>query len=396
MTAFAHRMDGVTGSAIRELFKLMADPEIISFGGGNPCRESFPSQAVSGIAAEALASDGATVLQYGATEGYLPLRESYLQHIAAPKGVQADIENVLITHGSMQGLDLLTKVLVDPGDAVLVESPTFLGALQGFQTYQANRIPVEMDDDGVIIEDLEEKMKKYRPKMFYCIPTFQNPTGKTLSLERRRQVAQLAEKYDVIVAEDDPYCDLRFRGEALPPIKTFDESGHVVLLNSFSKILSPGIRVGVAVGEPALIRKMTILKQCTDTHTSNLSQVIAHEFLKRGLLPGHLTRIIPIYRERLDAMLAGLDKYFPKGCTFTRPKGGLFVWCALDGENWDIEALAARAAQEIKVAFVPGKFFYVDPAKMGLNTMRLNFSAASPERIDEGVKRLGTLISNML
>lgn len=395
MSSFAKRMDGVSGSVIREILKLMGDPEIISFGGGNPSKESFPIQLVETITNEVLEQNGANILQYGTTEGYAPLRESYLEHIAWPKGIEAEVQNVLTLTGSSQGIDLLTKVYIDPGDVVLVESPTFLGALQTFNTYQAKCVPVEMDDEGTIPENLEEQIKKHHPKLFYCIPTFQNPTGKTLGVERRKQIAALAEKYDIIVIEDDPYGDLRFRGTAVPPIKTFDKSGHVVMLNSFSKILSPGLRVGIAVATPEILRKMTVAKQGVDTHTSNLSQAIADGFLRKGMLPTHLKEICPDYLKRLDAMLGGLAAFFPEGFKYTKPEGGLFVWGELP-KAIDMPALLARATKEIKVAFIPGQYFYVDPAVMGQNTMRFNFSSATPERITIGLEKLGKLVKEVL
>lgn len=395
MTRFASRMDGVSGSIIREILKMMGDPEIISFGGGNPAKESFPIETVEAIAHEALEQNGAGILQYGTTEGYAPLRASYLEHIAHPKGVAANEENVLTLSGSMQGVDLVTKVFIDPGDVILVESPTFLGSLQAFNTYQAKCVPVAMDKEGVDLNDLEEKVRAHNPKLFYTIPTFQNPTGKTLGAERRRAIAEMASKYDFIVIEDDPYCDLRYSGAPQPPIKTFDKTGNVVLLNSFSKILSPGLRVGTALASAEIIRKMTIAKQSSDTHTSNLTQAIADAFLRRGLLPGHLKAIIPMYAERLNALLTGLDTFFPAGFTHTAPEGGLFVWGELAADV-DMPALLKRATAECKVAFVPGQFFYVDPSTMGHNTMRLNFSSATPERITIGVERLGKLLRESL
>ncbi len=391
MVQFAKRMEGVSGSVIREILKLMGDPEIISFGGGNPAKESFPIDLVEQLAHEVLEQNGANILQYGTTEGYGPLRESYLAHIARPKGIVAEPENVLPLTGSMQGLDLITKVFVDPGDVVLVESPTFLGALQAFYTYQANCIPVNMDDEGVDLNDLEEKIRTHRPKLFYVIPTFQNPTGKTLRVERRKAIAALAEKYDFIVIEDDPYCDLRYSGTSVPPIKTFDTSGNVILLNSFSKILSPGLRVGTLLASAELIRKLTVAKQSSDTHTSNLTQAIADAFLRRGLLPGHLGSIIPMYAERLNALLSGLEAFFPKDFRYIKPEGGLFVWGELPGIP-DVPAMLKRATGECKVAFIPGQYFYVRPESMGQNTMRLNFSSATPERITLGLERLGKLV----
>ncbi len=395
MVKFAKRMENVSGSVIREILKLMGDPEIISFGGGNPAKESFPIELVEQIAHEVLEKNGANILQYGTTEGYMPLRESYLTHIARPKGVTAGEESVLTLTGSMQGVDLVAKVFIDPGDVVLVESPTFLGSLQAFHTYQANCVPVNMDDEGVDLNDLEEKIRAHRPKLFYVIPTFQNPTGKTLGIERRRAIAELAAKYDIIVVEDDPYCDLRYSGSPVPPIKTFDQSGNVILLNSFSKILSPGLRVGALVATPEITKKLTVAKQSSDTHTSNLTQAIADMFLRRGLLPGHLNNIIPMYAERLRTMLAGIEAHFPASFRYTRPEGGLFVWGELPGTP-DVPAMLKRATSEFKVAFIPGQYFYIRPESMGQNTIRLNFSSATPERIAIGMERLGRLVKESI
>jgi len=395
MPNFASRMDGISGSVIRELFKLMADKEIISFGGGNPAAESFPISTIEEITSEILREKGTAILQYGTTEGYMPLRESYIEHIAQPKGINAKVEEVITTTGSTQGIDLALKVFTNPGDVVLVESPTFLGTLQAMRMYQLKCVPVEMDQEGVNIDDLEEKIKQYNPKLFYCIPTFQNPSGKTLGVERRKQIAKLAETYDIVVLEDDPYCDLRYSGEPVPSIKSFDKSGNVILLNSFSKNISPGLRVGTVLAQPAFIKKMTVAKQSSDTHTSNLTQAIVDSFLRRGLLPGHLKSIIPLYAQRLEAMLSGLDKHFPKGFTFTRPEGGLFVWGELP-VNIDMPKLLERATKEAKVAFIPGQYFFVDPQTMGQNTMRFNFSGATVEQIQTGLEKLGALVAQAI
>ncbi|OQB24395.1 MAG: 2-aminoadipate transaminase [Firmicutes bacterium ADurb.Bin182] len=389
MPEFARRMEHVTGSAIRELFKLLADPGIISLGGGNPARESFPVEELKEIIFELMTESGVNLLQYGSTEGYMPLREAYLERIAKPKGIEGDIQNVLTLTGSMQGLDLLCKVFLNPGDAVLVESPTFLGALQAFTVYQAELVPVNMDDEGIIIDHMEEMIIKHHPKLFYCIPTFQNPTGKTLRAKRREQLVRLAEKHDLIIIEDDPYCDLRYKGDPVPPIKKFDEEERVVMLNSFSKIISPGIRVGCALGKKEIIRKMSVAKQCSDTHTPNLTQAAVAEFLSRGLLPGHLKRILPYYAERLAAMLDSMDECFPESCRYTRPEGGLFVWGELeDGIN--VTELFKIAATELKVAFIPGEQFFTCP-EMGKNTFRFNFSSENRKNIESAIRKLGAL-----
>lgn len=393
MTAFASRMDNVSGSAIRELFKLLGDPQIISFGGGNPSKDSFPVDLVRQMTDKILAEKGTVVLQYGATEGYKPYIEACLEYLRARKGLVGTPANMLALSGSMQGIDLITRIFVNPGDAVLVESPSFLGALQTFNLYQAKLVPVEMEEDGIVIETLERLMKEHKPKLFYCIPTFQNPTGRTLSAKKRRQVAELARKYDVIVIEDDPYCELRYTGEPLPAIKSFDEDGHVILLSSFSKTLSPGLRVGNAFGREDIIRKMTICKQSADTHSCNITQAIAAEFVAGGYMVPHLEQIIPDYAVRMNTMLDALAKYFPSDCTYTKPDGGLFIWGELPKGTPALE-LFKRAVEEIKVAFVPGEHFFISP-DMGKNTFRLNFSAETPERIEEGVRLLGGLISKL-
>ena len=393
MTQFAKRMDGITGSAIREIFKLLSRGDIISFGGGNPSASSFPADDIRAIADDLLAHRGAQILQYGPTEGYAPLRAGIAEKVLPPKGVFVDESRVLPLTGSIQGMDLLCRVFVNPGDTVLVESPTFLGALQTLKIYEANIVAVPCDAEGVSVERLEELMKLHRPKLFYCIPTFQNPSGKTIGVERRKRIAKLAEKYDVIVAEDDPYCDLRYSGEPLPAIKSYDEAGQVLLMNSFSKIISPGIRVGCITGAPDILRKLTIAKQGADTHTSNLSQAIVAEFLQRNMLPMQIARILPEYKRRLDAMLAAMDAHMPAECEYTRPEGGLFVWGEIKG--LDMEALLLRATEEKKVAYIPGVHFFADREGV-MGTFRLNFTGTAFENIEVGIKRLAELVNSEL
>lgn len=392
MYRFADRMGQVSASAIREIFKALANPEIISFGGGSPANESFPIDVIKDITDKALVEKGEKILQYGITEGWPALRQAYVEHIAKPKGITATVDNVIVTTGASQGIQLLADVFLNPGDVVLVESPTFLGVFSVFNKYFVKCVPVSMDEHGLIIDDLEAKIKEHNPKMLYTIPTFQNPTGRTLPIERRQQVATLASQYNFIVLEDDPYCDLRYKGEEVPNIKTFDKTGNVVLLNSFAKIISPGLRVGTVLAEPEIIQKLTVAKQGADTHTSNLSQEICAEFLNRGLLPGHLKNIKPIYEERLNAMLRAIKLYFPEGTKYTEPEGGLFVWVELPGSP-DVLELFKKAASEYKVAFVPGIHFCKNPDD-GIRHLRLNFSSSRPEQIEEGIKRLGELFTN--
>lgn len=387
--AFAHRFDTVTGSAIREIFKVIAQPGMISFAGGNPAASALPDELVSRYCVQVLQENGKAILQYGATEGYTPLVESlkvYLQDM-----LKIDIPAVLPVTGSTQAMDLLCKAFIDPGDVILVENPSFLGNMQCMKLYQANMIPLESDDEGIIIESLEKLAKEYHPKLLYIIPTFQNPTGKTLPMERRKKVAELASKYNFIVAEDDPYRDLRYSGEPLPSIKSFDTDGHVVFMGSFSKIISPGLRVGYMVGTEEIIRKCTIGKQSSDVHTSNLTQAVVDRFLRDNVLPGHIASICASYRDQMNAMLEELES-FPAGTKWTKPQGGLFIWVELPVGLDALEIL--QKAIEKKVAFVPGTHFCADGGHE--NTLRLNFSNSSIEQIRTGMTALREIIAKSL
>ena len=385
----AERMQGVNGSAIRELFKLLGDPEIISFGGGNPAKECFPKEDIEKITAALLRDKSDVLLQYGATEGYLPLRKAYIEKILPDLGLTAELENVLALTGSMQGLDLICKVVVNPGDVVLVEEPSFLGALQTFNIAQAKLVPVPLHTDGIHVDELEALVREYRPVMFYTIPTFQNPTSWVSGIEARKAIARLAAEYDMIVIEDDPYASLRFSGEKLPTIKSFDTSGNVILMSSFSKTISPGMRVALCCGNAELIRKMTIAKQSADTHSPNLNQAIIAEYLNRDLLPEHIAEISKVYAHSASVMIEAMEEYFPDWVEYEKPIGGLFIWCTLP-EGWDASELFKKAVAR-KVAFVPGVSFFTTPGK-GNNTFRLNFSAEPEERIRRGIRTLGDLL----
>ena len=382
---FAHRFDQVSGSAIREIFKVIAQPGMISFAGGNPSPSALPDQKVSDLARHVLEKDGKAILQYGATEGYPSFLESLKPFVEQQLGVQ--IPAVLPVTGSTQAMDLLCKALIDPGDTILVENPSFLGNLQCMKLYQANIIPVESDDNGLLPDDLESKIRQYHPKMLYTIPTFQNPTGKTLPENRRKAVAELANQYGMVVAEDDPYRDLRYKGAPVPSIKSFDSDGWVMFLGSFSKIISPGLRVGFIAGNADIIRKCTVGKQSTDVHTANLNQAIVDQFIRQGLLPGHIEKICQEYGIKMETMLRCLDS-FPEGVHFTRPEGGLFIWADLPGKI-DAVSMLAKAVEK-KVAYVPGTYFCVDGGH--LNTIRLNFSNSSIEQIEYGMNALSSII----
>ena len=384
---FAKHMAPISGSAIRDIFKLLGKPGMISFAGGNPSNAALEPDVIAPIAQEVISTIGAPILQYGATEGFIPLRESIHRYLL-DSGVPCEESQVLPTAGSTQGMDLLLKALIDPGDVVLVEDPTFLGALQTISTYNAKIVAVPSDENGILPDELEKAMKQYKPKLAYIIPTFQNPTGTTLSVERRRRVAELAVKYGVLVAEDDPYHDLRYEGETLPTIKSFDKEGWIVYLASFSKIISPGMRVGaMVVSFPALLRKCVIGKQSSDLHSPLITQAIVDAYLRKGLLKEHVKRILVGYKKQLETMISGFES-FPEGTKLTKPQGGLFVWAELP-ENINTTALLQKAVDN-GVAYVPGTHFY--PNGGHHNTIRLNFSNSPEDKIVIGMEKLAKVL----
>ena len=383
--SFARRFDHVSGSAIREIFKVIAQPGMISFAGGNPSLSALPDEQVKLISQDVLSTNGKAILQYGATEGYPSFLESLKKYVQEHLNLQ--VPAVLPVTGSTQAMDLLCKALINPGDRIIVENPTFLGNIQCMKLYEAELVPVHSDEFGLDPDHLEQFIQEVKPKMIYTIPTFQNPTGLTLSLERRKRVAELANYYGVIVAEDDPYRDLRYRGSDLPPIKAFDENGWVVFLGSFSKVISPGLRVGYMAGDTGIIRKCTIGKQSSDVHTTNLSQAIVDQYLRRNLLPEHIKKISGEYRAQCDRMLEHLED-FPAGVNSTKPDGGLFIWVDLPEKVSALELL--QKAIEKKVAFVPGTHFYTNGGHE--NTMRLNFSGSTLTQIDQGMDTLQKLV----
>ncbi len=387
----ASQMQTLSGSAIREIFHLLSKPGMISFAGGNPAASALEPDVISELGQKALEKHGWMLLQYGATEGFAPLRESIVSFVKRA-GVVTKPSRVFPTQGSQQAMDLLCKALINPGDVVLVESPTFLGALHTLRTYRADLKALETDEGGVIVDAAEEAIRRYRPKLMYVIPTFQNPTGRTLAFERREKLADLAAKYGVVLAEDDPYRDVRFSGTPLPSIKSFDKEGWVVYLGSFSKVIAPGLRVGYAVVDNEdLLKKMIIGKQATDVHSPLLSQAIVDGYLRSGRMEDHLASISQDYKARLDVMLDRLDK-LPPSVTHTRPEGGLFVWAQLpEGVN-ALEMLTK--AVERNVAYVPGTHFYFNGGH--LNTMRLNFSNGQFSDVAEGMERLTSVILETL
>lgn len=383
---FADRFEGVTGSAIRRIFALLADPEIISFAGGNPSPATFPAEALAEIAQQLIAEKSATILQYGGTVGRADLIEE-VKKLFEQEGLQPKKEELITLTGSTQGINLMTKALINPGDAMLVENPTFLGALQAFKVYEANIVGVEMDEMGMRMDDLEAKLAKHQPKFIYTIPTFQNPTGRTLPADRREKMVALAEQYGALILEDDPYGALRFSGEAPPSIKSFDRNGIVVKLMSFSKTISPGLRVGAAYGPEEVIAKFNLAKQGEDLHTANLNQSMVAEYIKSGAYPARVAENCKLYGAKMEAMYAAIKAYFPAEARVVKPEGGMFIWVELPEHINATELFQAAVAR--KVAYVPGTHFYADGGRD--NTLRLNYTMAEPEQIAEGIKALGAL-----
>ncbi len=382
-TRFAARMDGITGSAIRELFKLTARPGVISFGGGNPSPAALPDEIVAGLSKQLIETNGKNLLQYGMTEGLPSLREALVPYIQEEFSVKASVDTILPVTGSTQAFNLLLDAYTDPGDVILTEDPTFLGAVQAMKLHQLQVVPVESDESGLRIEALEEAIRRYHPRMLYTIPTFQNPTGVTMPLDRRKKIAALAEKYDLLVAEDDPYHSLRYTGAVLPTIKSFDKCGKVALMGSFSKVISPGLRVGFLVCEPQLMRKCVICKQSDDLHTANLNQAIVEAYLRQNLLAPHVAATCERYGAQMRCMIDGLST-IPGISRFTRPEGGLFIFAWLR-EGVDATGMLAKAVEK-GVAYVPGTHFY--PNGGHDNTLRLNFSNADIPAIRRGMELL--------
>ncbi|NLV88106.1 MAG: PLP-dependent aminotransferase family protein [Tissierellia bacterium] len=389
---YAKRMDNIKASEIRELLKLTQQPHIISFAGGMPAPESFPIEEFKKVNQEVLENNGALAMQYGPTEGYLPLREVIAKRMKKLQ-VDATAENVLVTSGSQQGLDFAAKIFINPGDIIVCESPTYLGAINAFKAYEPKFIEVSTDDHGMDMEELEEVLKSNdNVKFIYVIPDFQNPSGKTWSVERRKKLVELANKYNVAIIEDNPYGELRFEGEILPAIKHFDTEGRVAFLGTFSKILSPGLRLGWVVADKEFLSKFILVKQGADLQSSTISQVEVAKFLEIYDLDEHIQKIIELYRHRRNVMMEAIEKEFPKEVKYTYPEGGLFTWIVLP-EYMNARELAARAL-EYNVAYVPGGSFF--PNGGNENTARLNYSNMNDEKIREGIKALGKVIKEAL
>jgi len=385
-TAFAQRMNAMKPSSIREMLKMTERPDVISFAGGLPAPELFPVEHIRAAAERVLGECGARAFQYGVSEGIAPLREQIAVEMSRRR-VACAADDILITTGSQQALDLLGKVFIDAGDVILTETPTYMAAIQAFQCFQADFRPVATDELGVIPEAVDELAAEGRARFLYVIPNFQNPTGRTLSLERRRQLAEIAAHRNLLIVEDDPYGRLRYRGEHLPPIKTFDESGRVIYLSTFSKTVAPGFRTGWVVASGPMRDKLVIAKQAADLHTSSFDQLVLDRYLRDFDNRRHVERVCAAYGERYAVMDEALRRHMPEGFSWTRPEGGMFLW--VSGPR-TMSAMAVLAeAVEAGVAFVPGADFF--PCGGGENHMRLNFSNAGPEVIRDGIARLAAI-----
>lgn len=390
----SNRMSKIKGSAIREIFKALADPEVISLAGGNPAPELFPNKEMAEFAKDVLENNPVLALQYGITEGYMPLRQLVAELLAEREGINEDFNDTIIVSGGQQGIELATKCLVNEGDVVIVEEPSFIGALNAFRSYGAKLVGVPVCDDGMDIDALKKAVAENdNVKVIYTIPTFQNPSGITMSLEKRKALYEVAKENNIVIIEDNPYGELVFDGEKSKTIKSMDKEGIVIYCGSYSKVLAPGLRIGFVSAHKDIIGKMVVAKQVSDVHTPVLTQVLAYEFIKKYGLDDHIEQIRALYKHKCQTMLDAIDKYFPAGVTHTTPNGGLFIWCDLNGD-YDMNEIA-KICTERKVACVPGSTFMTDLDKP-CSAFRLNYSTVTDEKIEQGVKILGEVLTEVM
>ena len=390
---FSDKAQGMKASEIRELLKLVEAGDVISLAGGLPAPETFPVETIKEIAAEILTHHADKALQYGTTKGFTPLRLALADWMEKRYGIPTSKVEIMMVAGSQQALDLIGRVFINPGDIVVVEGPTYLAALNAFKYYDPEFLSIPMDDNGMMVDLLEEKLRKLNAegkkiKFVYTVSTFQNPMGVTMSIDRRKRLIELAKEYDFLIVEDSPYSELRYSGEPIPPIKHFDDEGRVMYLGTFSKILSPGMRLGWIAAHPHFIRKIEIAKQAVDLCANTLSQVIAWKYVADGHLDEHIPKIIEFYKPRRNAMLEALEEYMPEGVKWTKPDGGMFIWVTLP-EGIDTKMMAEKAISR-GVAYVPGEAFFAH--REVKNAMRLNFTYVPEEKIRDGVKRLAEVI----
>ncbi|MCI9626645.1 MAG: PLP-dependent aminotransferase family protein [Clostridia bacterium] len=389
---FADRVVDLKASAIREMFKLMAKGDVVALSGGAPAPESFPTEELAEISAKILREQGTVALQYSVTEGYQPLRDMVVERTRAANKL-TEYDDTIITTGAQQAIDLAFKALVNDGEGIIVERPSFVGTLNSARSYRAKLYDVPVLDDGMDLDRVEQLLQTENIKLIYTIPTFQNPTGITMSDEKRQRLIDLAVKYDVYIVEDNPYGDLRFAGDPKKNIKSLDPDGRVIYCGTFSKILSPGLRIGWVSAHRDIIERIVVVKQANDVHTPIFNQMMAAEFMKQYDMDEHIARLCKLYGRKCGIMLDALDNYFPEGCTYTRPEGGLFLWCTLP-EGTDTKELLTRCIER-KVAFVPGNTCMVD-IDAPTRYMRLNYSAVAEDKIDWAVKTMSDVIRESL
>lgn len=390
---FSEKVSHIQASAIREILKFTSDPEVISLAAGNPAPEAFPVEEITRISNDIFKEDPILALQYSISEGYTPLRDLLKKELEKKGEFDPERDELIITSGAQQANAMIAKVLCDPGDIICCESPSFIGSLNAFKSYNVDLKGITLEEDGMNLEELEETLKTGKVKLIYVIPNFQNPTGLTTSLEKRKGIYALAKQYGAVILEDNPYGDLRFDGENIPSIKSMDDAGVVAYSRTFSKVLAPGIRVGYISAPKEIVNKMVICKQVDDVHTNIWAQVLAYRFMTECDMEKHLAGLREIYKHKCRLMLEQIEKNFSSKITYTKPEGGLFVWCTLP-EGCDMTAFCQRAVQEFKVAVVPGNAFMISESDK-TSSFRLNFSTPTDEQLIAGCEKLGRLSKEM-
>lgn len=391
---FSDKVSSLQPSVIREILKFTSDPEVISLAAGNPAPEAFPVKEITGITAKLFAENPINALQYSVTEGYTPLRNRLKERMKNAACFDENSDELIITSGAQQANELACKVLLNEGDTLFCEAPSFIGSLNAFKSYNVNLVGIPMEEDGMKLDALEEALRTAnKPKLIYIIPNFQNPTGLCTSLEKRKAIYELAKKYGVMILEDNPYGDIRFAGENIPSIKTMDKDGIVIYSRTFSKTLAPGLRVGYVSAPKPVIQKMVVCKQVSDVHTNIMAQMICDEYLKNYDMDAHLEEIRAVYRHKCGLMLDEIDKNFSRKITVTKPEGGLFIWATLP-EGSDMMGFCNTAVQKYKVAVVPGTAFLIHETDR-TSSFRLNFSTPTDEQLIKGCEILGKLSKEM-
>ncbi|MBE6856628.1 MAG: PLP-dependent aminotransferase family protein [Ruminococcus sp.] len=391
---FSDKVTGLKASAIREILKFTSVPGVISFAAGNPAPEAFPTEKIAQISADIFNEDPILALQYNITEGYTPLRD-YLKNMMKQKNCfNPDIDDLIVTSGAQQANELACKVLLNEGDTLICESPSFIGSINAFKSYHVNLVGVELEEDGINLEKLEQTIKTEKNvKLLYLIPNFQNPTGRTMSLAKRKAVYELACKYDFVILEDNPYGDLRFEGEDIPSIKSMDTEGRVIYTGTFSKILSPGFRTGYVSAPAEIIQKIVVCKQVSDVHSNIWAQLVCLRFMNEVNIDEHFAKLRKIYKEKCELMLSYIDNGFSKKISYTKPEGGLFIWCTLP-DDCDMNAFCTKAVKDYKIAVVPGNAFCINETDK-TTSFRLNFSTPTNQQISDGMEILASMTREM-